>query len=103
MNDKQALRKTVKNISQNYDGIEIITRAEDSKHGKGLKRLGAAITVPSTIETGLQIGGALLKQLGVAEHDIFSIKEQFRGDSYSFTEEIELFRGIGPSKVTSSE
>jgi len=103
MNDKAALRKTVKNISQNYDNVEIIARAEDTKHGKGLKRLGASITVPSTIETGLQIGGAALKHLGVAEHDIFSIKDQFRGDSYSFTEEIELFRGIGPSKVTSSE
>lgn len=103
MNDKQALRKAIRYISQNYDNVETITRAEDYKHGKGLKRLGATISVPATIEIGLQIGGAALKQLGIAEHDIFSIKDQFRGDSYAFTDEIKLFKGLGPTKITSSE
>lgn len=103
MDDKAALRKAIKNISMNYDEVEIITRAEDFKHGQGMKKLGASIAIPSTIETGLQIGGALLKELGVAEHDILSLKDQFRAEGYSFTEEIELFRGIAPSKVTSSE
>lgn len=103
MDDKISLRKAIKNISLNYDDVEIITRAEDFKHGQGMKKLGATIAIPSTIETGLQIGGALLKELGVAEHDILSMKEQFRAEGYSFTEEIELFRGMAPSKVTSSE
>lgn len=103
MNDKIALRKAVKNISTHFDHLEIITRAEDFRHGNGLKKLGATEAVPSTIETGLQLGGALLKRLGIAEHDIFSMKEKFRQNGYSFTEEIELFRGVAPSKETSGD
>jgi CPA2 family monovalent cation:H+ antiporter-2 len=103
MNDKIALRKAVKAISTNFEDLEIIVRAEDFRHGQGLKKLGASIAVPATIETGLQLGGALLKNLGVAEHDILSMKEQFRQNGYSFTEEIELFRGVAPSKETSSK
>lgn len=99
MNDKIALRKSVKTITVNFDALEVIVRAEDFKHGQGLKKLGASAAVPSTIETGLQLGGALLKNLGIAEHDILSIKEQFRQNGYSFTEEIELFRGVVKSKV----
>ncbi len=103
MNDKVALRKAVKTISTNFEDLEVIVRAEDFKHGHGLKKLGASIVVPATIETGLQLGGALLKNLGVAEHDIIGMKEQFRQNGYSFTEEIELFRGVAPSKETSSK
>jgi CPA2 family monovalent cation:H+ antiporter-2 len=99
MSDKIALRKTVKMIRVNFDSLEVIVRAEDFKHGQGLKKLGASAAVPSTIETGLQLGGALLKNLGVAEHDILNIKDQFRQNSYSFTEEIELFKGVVNSKT----
>jgi len=98
MSEKVSLRKTVKSVSQNFDDLEIIVRAEDFKHGQGLKRLGASTAVPSTIETGLQLGGALLKTLGIAEHDIIDMKEQFRQNNYSFTEEIELFKGVANSK-----
>jgi monovalent cation:H+ antiporter-2, CPA2 family len=103
MNDKIALRKAVKATATNFEDLEIIVRAEDFRHGQGLKKLGASLAVPATIETGLQLGGALLKNLGVAEHDILSMKEQFRQNGYSFTEEIELFRGVAPSKETSSK
>lgn len=103
MNDKVALRKAVKTIATNFEDLEIIVRAEDFRHGQGLKKLGASISVPATIETGLQLGGALLKNLGVAEYDIMNMKDQFRQNGYSFTEEIELFRGVAPSKETSSK
>ncbi len=103
MNDKIALRKSVKAIATNFEDLEIIVRSEDFRHGQGLKKLGASISVPATIETGLQLGGALLKNLGVAEHDIMNMKDQFRQNGYSFTEEIELFRGVAPSKETSSK
>lgn len=103
MSDKLSTRKAVKSIANNYEHLEIIARTEDFRDGKGLKKLGATICVPSTIETGLQLGGALLKTLGVAEHDILSMKEQFRKNDYSFTEEIELFRGVAPTKQTNGD
>lgn len=103
MSEKVSLRKAVKNIAQHYSDLNIITRAEDFRHGRGLKKLGATSAIPSTIETGLQMGGSLLKSLGVAEHNILDIKDIFRKNDYSFTEEIELFSGIAPSKQTDGD
>lgn len=103
MNDKESLRRAVKVISNHFKDLDIITRAEDFRHGRGLRKLGASTAVPSTIETGLQLGGSLLKNLGVAEHDILDLKETFRKNDYSFTEEIELFSGIAPSKKADSD
>lgn len=100
MDDKLALRKSVKAVSIHYKNLDIISRAEDFRHGQGLRKLGASYTVPATIETGLQMGGALLQSLGVADHDILALKEQFRRNNYSLTEEIELFRGVPPTKQT---
>jgi CPA2 family monovalent cation:H+ antiporter-2 len=98
MSDKNALRKAVKVVSTHYKDIEVIVRVEDYRHGKGLRKLGATSAVPATIETGLQLGGALLKSLGVAEHEILSTKERVRKNDYSLTEEIELFSGVVNAK-----
>jgi CPA2 family monovalent cation:H+ antiporter-2 len=103
MSDKLSIRKAVKSISSNYKDLEIITRAEDSRHGKGLKKLGATVIIPETIEAGLQLGGSLLRILGITEDDILALKEKFRKNSYSFTEDIELFKGVTPTKDISGE
>jgi CPA2 family monovalent cation:H+ antiporter-2 len=100
--EKSDLRKAIKMVAANYKNLEIITRAEDFKHCRNLKKLGASTAVPTTIETGLQLSNSLLKSLGVTEHDIVDLKERFRNNNYSFTEEIELFSGIAPSKQTDS-
>lgn len=99
MSEKAALRKTVKNLKAAFDKLQIITRVEDFKHAAGLRKLGSFINVPSTIETGLQLGGALLKTLGIPEKEIVRMKETVRKDDYSLTEEIELFHGIAPTKI----
>lgn len=98
MTDRISLRKAVKTIYSHYKDLEIISGAEDYKHGHGLRKLGADKIVPSTIETGLQLGGALLGSLGITDMDIIALKEKFRNNNYAFTEEIELFRGLSPSK-----
>lgn len=96
MGDKLSLRKAVKAISSHYKNLQIIARVEDYRHGKGIRKLGATSVVPATIETGLQIGGALLKSLGIAEHEILANKEKMRKNEYSITEEVELFSNIIP-------
>lgn len=103
MSEKDVLRKAIKVIGYNYKELEVITRAEDFKHGRNLKKLGADLAVPSTIETGLQLGSSLLKTLGISEHEINDIKDMFRRNDYSFTEEIELFSGISPTRKIDSD
>jgi len=38
--------------------------------------------VPETYETGLQLGGAVLKSIGVSEFEVSRIKNQFRAGNY---------------------
>ncbi|KIE04466.1 Glutathione regulate potassium efflux protein KefB [Candidatus Jidaibacter acanthamoeba] len=94
MDDKVDLRKAVKTISTHYKNLEVIARVQDYREGKGIRKLGADIAVPSTIETGLQLGGALLKSLGIVEHEILTTKEKIRKNDYILVEELELFSGI---------
>jgi len=100
IDDNTSLRKAVKNIAQNYKNILIISRVDDYRHGVGIRRLGANVTVPATIETGLQLGGASLQHLGIPESEVITIKEQIRQNHYSLIEEMELFRGITLSQAT---
>lgn len=103
IDDKTSLRKGVKIISQNYKNMRIISRVDDYRHGVGLRKLGANVTVPSTIETGLQLGGASLQHLGIPESEVIDIKEQIRKNHYSLIEEMELFRGITLLQATMKE
>lgn len=99
MDDKSDLRKAVKTISTHFKNLEVIARVEDFREGKGIRKLGAAFAVPATIETGMQLGGALLKSLGIAEHEILSTKDKLRKNDYVLVEEIELFSGMRNIKV----
>ena len=43
---------------------------------------GATVIIPEDYETGLQLGGAALKTIGINENHINSIKAQFRLGNY---------------------
>jgi CPA2 family monovalent cation:H+ antiporter-2 len=94
MSDKAAVRKAtrliIKDYKQHMKNLHIIARVEDYKHGEFLKRCGATMAVPTTIETGLQLGAAVLTDAGVPEHEIISIKDKVRKNGYILTKEIEL-------------
>lgn len=93
MSDKTAIRKTTRLISKEYKNVKnlhIITRVEDYKHADFMKRCGATITIPTTIETGLQLGAAVLVDAGIPEHKIITLKEKIRKNDYILTREIEI-------------
>lgn len=94
MSDKAAVRKAtrliVKDYKKNMKNLHIIARVEDYKHAEFLKRCGATMAVPTTIETGLQLGAAVLTDAGVPEHEIISIKDKVRKNGYILTKEIEI-------------
>ncbi|MDX1917450.1 MAG: cation:proton antiporter [Rickettsiaceae bacterium] len=75
-------KKSLKKIAKNYPELPIIVRSEDMKNSHELYELGATIIVPSSYETGLQLGGAVLKALGIGEFEIARLKEQFRSGNY---------------------
>ncbi len=87
MSDKLAVSKAIKVVSQNFPNLLIITRVDDLRHSKIVKKIGATATVPITVEAGLQLGGVALRSLGMPEHSIIAIKEHTRKDNYELIEE----------------
>jgi CPA2 family monovalent cation:H+ antiporter-2 len=94
MSDKTAVRKATRLIYKEYKqymkNLHIIARVEDYKHAEFIKRCGATMAVPTTIETGLQLGAAVLTDAGVPEHEIISIKDRVRKNDYLLTKEVEI-------------
>ncbi|WP_236869637.1 cation:proton antiporter domain-containing protein [Candidatus Bandiella numerosa] len=92
MSDRVTLRKTTKKVTVDYKDVRIISRAEDYKHSKDIRKLGAESAIPERIEVGLQLGGVALENLDSVKHNILAIKEEIRKNNYSKIEENELFK-----------
>lgn len=92
MSDKLSLRKTTIKITRKYGDIRLISRAEDYKHSKDIRKLGADSAVPERVEVGLQLGGVALENLDTAKHNILSIKEDIRKNNYYKIEGNDLFK-----------
>ena len=80
--------RSLTNIRKLCPDIPIIVRAEDLKDSNNLKKHGATAIVPETYETGLQLGGELLKSIGVSTFNISQVKNQFRAGNYAWAKEI---------------
>jgi K+:H+ antiporter len=65
MDDRDAVDAVVVAARQERTGLPIIARARDAAHAAHLYRIGASNAVPETIETSLQLGEAVLTDIGV--------------------------------------
>lgn len=84
------INKTLQNIREKYANIPIVMRSEDLTDDKKMYALGASTLVPETYETGLQLGGAVLKAIGFSEFEISRIKNKFRAGNYEYAKEAEV-------------
>lgn len=75
-------KKAARNISNKYPKLPIVVRSKDLSKASQFYDSGAKIIVPETYETGLQLGGAVLKAIGVSEFEVSRIKNQFRAGNY---------------------
>jgi CPA2 family monovalent cation:H+ antiporter-2 len=82
-------KKTCKIIHSNYPNLTIVIRSKDLSSSEEFYQLGAKIIVPETYETGLQLGGAVLKSIGISEFEVNRIKNQFRAGNYVMAKELE--------------
>ena len=69
-------------IQQHYPGIAIYARGRDRQHCEQLLKAGATIVISETLEASLQIGGAVLRAMGVFEEDANALIESFRKEYY---------------------
>lgn len=84
------LLKTTRKINKHFPNMPIIVRAKDLSKTEELKNAGATVIVPETYETGLQLGGAVLKSVGISEFEVSRIKNQFRAGNYVLAKASDL-------------
>lgn len=82
MENKVTLIKSAKVISHMYPYLPIVARSADLSRSADYYDAGIKVIVPETYETGLQLGGAVLKSIGVSEFEVSRIKNQFRAGNY---------------------
>lgn len=83
MSNKVTYKKTLKLISSNFIQVAVVVRAPDLLDAEHLYEMGATFIVPEDYEAGLQLGGAVLKSIGVSEFEISRIKNRFRAGNYT--------------------
>lgn len=80
--DEMILKRISNTIRQYFPSTTVIVRAKDLSNTKDLTKAGAHVIVPETYETGLQLGGAVLKSVGISEWEISRLKNKFRAGDY---------------------
>lgn len=65
--------------------IPIIVRARNIEQVQQLERLGANLAIAEMFETSLQLGGALLREIGIEPHEVASVLDAFRASDYALT------------------
>lgn len=83
LNDALAAERAVRGMRDADRSLPVIARARDLKDVLALEAAGASIAVSEMFEASLQLGNALLKSLGIAEHEILRITEVFRDRDYT--------------------
>ena len=82
MNNQVTIKKSLKTINSNYQDIPVVVKLKNLKNAREFYDLGATTIIPESYETGLQIGGIVLKNIGISEQEINRIKVQFRLGNY---------------------
>jgi len=77
--------------------LPIVARAHDRAHALELERLGASAAVPETLESSLQLGGQVLRSMGLSHGSCDDIIEHFRLRDYA------ALSAVGQDSPTSSE
>ncbi len=80
--DDAILRRITSTIKSCFPSVTVIVRAKDLTNAAELTKAGAHVIVPETYETGLQLGGAVLKSVGISEWEVSRLKNQFRAGNY---------------------
>jgi len=88
-NDTRVALATIATIREVSRDIPIIARAKNIEQIQKLEAAGATLAVAEMFETSLQLGGALLKSLGVADQEIIRIIDIFRAEDYAVTRACE--------------
>lgn len=86
LKDPLAAENAVRAVRAAAPQIPIVARALDLSRLLMLEKAGANVAVSEMFETSLQLGGALLKSLGIADQEIVRIMKLFRDRDYALAQ-----------------
>ena len=78
MDHTAAAVHAVQGVCRLVPAMQVVARARDEKHALVLREAGAAVVVPETLESGLQLAGSALEILGVPGEAAARLLEQER-------------------------
>lgn len=87
--DTQASLHIIQMVRSLGSRIPIIVRARNLEQVQQLEQAGANLAVAEMFETSLQLGGALLKEIGVPDPEVSRVLAAFRAEDYALTRRAE--------------
>ena len=93
INEPEDVSRAVRELRSAYPDLAIYVRARDLTHVRQLEDLGATAVVPETLEASLQLGGIIVRAIGISAEDSAATLDSFREDDYAMLHEIIASRG----------
>lgn len=88
-NDTRVAIQTITSVRDIGLDLPIIARARNIEQVQKLEKAGATLAVAEMFEVSLQLGGSLLKEVGISDHEISRIIDIFRAEDYALTRTAE--------------
>ena len=99
VDDKDTTNKIVDLVQDEFPLAKLMVRSYDREHSLHLVKQNVDFIMRETFESAMGFGEAVLKQLGVDEHDVAEISENIRErDQERFETEIaadDVYAGVG--------
>jgi CPA2 family monovalent cation:H+ antiporter-2 len=93
LGDAKATTTTLQAIRSHWPSVKLLARAHDADHAAALLALGIEDVVPETLEASLQLGGLVLRTLGVPAKAVNDTIERARADGYRGHDDGEAVAG----------
>lgn len=84
--DPEETERVVITARQHYPELPIFVRAHDQEHCRKILKTGATIAISETMETSMQLAGAVLHASGASNHEVDQLIASFRDEYYSSIE-----------------
>ena len=88
LGDAKATTRMLEAIQRQWPDIKLLARARDAEHAATLSALGVEDVIPETLEASLQLGGLVLRTLGIPAPAVNDTIERARAVSYQSDHEV---------------
>jgi CPA2 family monovalent cation:H+ antiporter-2 len=78
MDNPSSALQAVRGIRREFADVPLFVRSRDERHARSLKRAGATVVVPETLEASLQLSAFVLESMGLDERIVDDIVDRER-------------------------